>query len=276
MAGLNASGPERGPLPPDPRETFRCFWHGPPLTAYEVLSLRSVLAQGHRVVLYRYDPTLAVPEGVETGDANEILPTETVLSYRAGPGAGSYALHANLFRYALLARLGEWYIDTDVVMLKRQPPAVETFAAWQTAELAAVGVLRAPPGAALFEEALHRARALAPRAEWGETGPRLFTELLRAHGLTDRVWPQHSTYPLHWSEFLKFFLPDQREAIDARTAGSHFVHFWHEMIRRAGIPKDAAPPRGSWFDARFRQHGIAFPSADVLTVEFLRGLARSP
>lgn len=67
---------ERGP---PPRETFRCFWHGPALSAYEILPLKSILARGHRVVLYRYDRTLALPEGVEAGDAQEILPALQVM-----------------------------------------------------------------------------------------------------------------------------------------------------------------------------------------------------
>jgi hypothetical protein len=253
-------------------ETFRFFWHGSPLSPYEILSLKSFMAWGHRVVLYRYDRALALPEGVEAGDAQEILPATVVMRYGTGPGAGSYSLHANLFRYALLARLGGWYSDTDVVMLKPDPPAGSLFAAWETDTLASVGVVRAPAGAAFLDEALEEARVLLPRAAWGDTGPKLFTAVLRRYGLTGQVRPSHAAYPLHGTEFLKFFLPEERENIEQRAAQSHFVHFWHEMIRRAGIRKTAAPPAGSWFDAQFRRHGIAFPAGDALSADDLRCL----
>jgi len=256
-------------------ETFRFFWHGPPLGPYEILSFKSFMAWGHRVVLYRYDRALTLPEGVEAGDAQEILPATVVMRYGTGPGAGSYSLHANLFRYALLARLGGWYSDTDVVMLKPDPPAGPLFAAWETDTLANVGVVRAPAGAEFLEEALEEARVLLPRAAWGDTGPKLFTAALRRHGLTDQVRPRHAAYPLHGTEFLKFFLPEERENIERRAADSHFVHFWHEMIRRAGIHKTAAPPAGSWFDAQFRRHDITFPAGDALSAEYLRSLLPS-
>jgi hypothetical protein len=258
-------------------ETFRCFWHGPPLGPYEILSFKSILAWGHRVVLYRYDRTLALPDGVEAGDAQEILPAMQVMRYgaRAGRGAGSYSLHANLFRYALLSRLGGWYLDTDVVMLKARPPEGPLFAAWEDDALVNVAAVRAAAGAAFLDDALEEARVLLPRAAWGDTGPKLFTAVLRRHGLLGDVRPRQAAYPLRPTEYLKFFLPEEREAIEQRAADSHFVHFWHEMMRRAGIPKMAAPPPGSWFDAQFRKHGIAFPSGETLTADFLRSLPRA-
>ena len=55
-------------------ETIRGFWHGSPLSAYQVVSLRSVVAMGHRIELFTYDPGISVPDWVIRKDANEIWP----------------------------------------------------------------------------------------------------------------------------------------------------------------------------------------------------------
>jgi hypothetical protein len=36
-------------------QIFRTFWHGAPLSQYQVLCLRSFVARGHRVELFSYD-----------------------------------------------------------------------------------------------------------------------------------------------------------------------------------------------------------------------------
>jgi hypothetical protein len=83
-------------------DTFRGFWHGPPLSPYELLCMRSVVAQGSRFELFTYDPAILVPEWVCRRDAREILPTDHVMVYRTGRGVGSPALHSDLFRYEML------------------------------------------------------------------------------------------------------------------------------------------------------------------------------
>ena len=58
---------------------------------------------------------------------NEIWPTDHVLTYRNDISRGGFALHANLFRYAMLHRLGGWWIDQDVILLRQELPAQDIF-----------------------------------------------------------------------------------------------------------------------------------------------------
>jgi hypothetical protein len=57
---------------------------------------------GYPVEVFTYERNHGFPSWIIARDAGDILPTETVMVYRSGPGAGSPALHANLFRLLLL------------------------------------------------------------------------------------------------------------------------------------------------------------------------------
>jgi hypothetical protein len=107
----------------DEPDTVRSFWHGSLLNPYLLLCLRSFVRRGCRVEVFSYEADPGFPEWIVARDAREIVPAQSVLLYRKGPGAGSPALHANLFRFALLDRLGGWWIDTDIAMLRGLLPS---------------------------------------------------------------------------------------------------------------------------------------------------------
>ena len=85
-------------------EVIRSFWHGPPLNPYLLLCLGSFARRGYPVEVFTYERNHGFPSWIVARDAGDILPTESVMVYRNGPGAGSPALHANLFRLLLLDR----------------------------------------------------------------------------------------------------------------------------------------------------------------------------
>ena len=69
--------------------------------------------------LYVYGPVSNIPPGVELRDAEKILPAASVFTYsHEGAGRGSYAGFSNWFRYELLYRNGNIWIDLDVVCLQ--------------------------------------------------------------------------------------------------------------------------------------------------------------
>ncbi|MGK3945425.1 glycosyltransferase, partial [Streptomyces caeruleatus] len=102
------------------------FWVGPPLSAYEILSLKSFLSAGARVILYAYDKSLAVPDGVELRDAAEVLPLDIFNRYNSG-NAKAWARHSDLFRYVMLEKFGGWYADLDIVCLADALPQGEVY-----------------------------------------------------------------------------------------------------------------------------------------------------
>jgi hypothetical protein len=242
-------------------ETVRCFWHGSPLGPYHLMGMRSFVDQGHLVELFTYDPTIAVPDWIVRRDANEIWPTSHVLTYRHGLGQGSLALHSNLFRYAMLHRLGGWWIDHDVILLCHELPTQDIFFSLETCDPVRVtcSVLKFPAGHPALAEALARCVTAGESPLYGETGADLLTEVVAKHQLAGHGQAMETTYPLSALDVPAMFDPAQRDQLRARCAQSTFVHLFNETWRRAGIPNYLGPPAGSFIDEVLQSHGFEAP-----------------
>jgi hypothetical protein len=246
-------------------QEFRAFWSGPPLSAYEELSLTSLVRRGQRVLLYSYDRALRVPDGVELVDADEILPGGRAREFVYPSGERSPALHSDLFRYEALRRFGGWYVD--IVLLRDVPPAADIYIARQDDGLVNGAVMRFPSNAPMIAAAIEAAPALLNDPVWGAIGPALLTRLVKQHGMTGVVRPWSAAYPVRPTETCQLFLPEHREALERRTADADFVHLWNEIWRRVRIPKNYGPPEGSFLDALFRRFDIRFAPEARLSAE---------
>lgn len=82
----------------------RTFWRGSFLGPFQLLGPRGFVDRGHQVG--PYDCEVAVPDWIVRKDANEICPTDHIMRYQRDLDRGSFALHANLFHYAMLRKLG--------------------------------------------------------------------------------------------------------------------------------------------------------------------------
>jgi hypothetical protein len=254
------SAVERSPQ----RQEVRAFWTGPGLSLYEQLSLKSFVAAGARVLLYSYDKTIAVPDGVELADANEILPGR-IYHFQDASGGKSFALHSDLFRYVALERHGGWYADADIICLARQLPASETFIARETEKTINGAVMKFPPASPLMTEAIREARRLLPQTAKAVThearlmiGPPLLTRLMHEFSLTHLVRPRASAYEIGYDEIPTLFDPASCDRLHQRLGTSDFVHLWNEVWRWVRIPKNLGPPEGSFLDELFRRVDMTF------------------
>ena len=244
-----------------------CFWHGP-FSPYEALCLSSFVGAGIAVELFSEAPVAGLPAGVTRWNAREILDRDVAL-YRHEFDGPSPSLHSNHFRYALLEKLGGWWIDTDVMLMAASLPVTDIFLAWQSDHELNGSAMRFPPGHPLIKAARERTVAVLEDARWGDTGPRLLTELLPAYAPDIPIAPRESTYAIGADEFQKFLLPETCEEVETRTANSTFVHLWNEMWRKAGVPKNIAPPRGCWLDRMFERHQIPVVWSDRLDAGYV-------
>lgn len=237
-------------------ETVHSFWHGESLSAYQLLCLRSFAAHGYRIVLYRYDADLAVPDWLETKNAAEILPPDRVLRYSSSKGRGGVVAHTNLFRYALLHQLGGWWTDPDVLLLKADLPQTEMFfAASGQRDLVSTNLLKFPSRHPILADAIERPAALEA-AGLAQSGQPLLTALLKQRGLAQLCQPRALTTPIPWYEVDLLFDPDRAEEIRSRCADSLALDLHDEVWRGAGIPYDLAPPEHSFIDLAFRQYDV--------------------
>lgn len=254
-------------------ERCHSLWIGPRLGAVERACLRSVLAQGHPLTLWCYEPPDGAPGGVELADAASIVPEDRIVFHRGG----SAALFANRFRYELQRRgLGFW-IDCDVYLLRPLEGLGENVFGWAAPDHINTAVLRLradspllPPLLALFEERAvppwlpPRARAAAwwrltttgrtglSRMPWGSTGPLAFTWFAARAGLAAAARPPAFFYPRHWDD--AGWILDPRAALESVVVPeTRAVHLWNEIIK--GF-KDGPAPAGSFLE-RLQREGAA-------------------
>lgn len=99
------------------------LWIQGELSALELLTIKSFLANGFKFQLWTYMPkNINAPEGTIIEDANEIIPFDKVFSYNYinihGFGKGSYAGFSDIFRYKLLYENGGIWTDMDITCLQ--------------------------------------------------------------------------------------------------------------------------------------------------------------
>ena len=124
-------------------------------------------------------------------------PVKFSLTEMISAGA-AFALHANLFRYAMLHQLGGWWTDHDVVLLRRELPPQDFFFSLETHNPMRVtfSVLKFPAGHPALAEALARCVAVGDSPLYGETRTDLLTDVVAKHQLAHHGQAMETTYPL--------------------------------------------------------------------------------
>ena len=237
-------------------QLFQSFWWGESLSPYEWLSLKSFIDFGHRFDLYTFDHELVVPAQVHLRDATELASRDDFFVYEHGFGKGSPAAFANIFRYRLLAERGGWWVDMDVVCLTDTIPEYPQFVARQEEAIANNAVMRFERSHPVMRRCLECAITKGRSARWGDTGPKLLTQVLQELGAADRMFDSSICYPIHYNDALALLRPSQSERVMDRAAGSQFLHLWNEALRNAGVRKTYLPPRGSMLRRLVEQHQI--------------------
>ena len=275
-AALPAAGPGR-PL-------VQTLWIGPRLRWIERTALRSWLLNGWRVQLFVYDPPDGIPDGVEVMDASTVLPRSSVFTEgtHSGRHSGSLGAFSDRFRYALLARRGGFWSDTDIINLHRfEPDGLRLVAT----EAANVGMdtlngawLAAPSGDSLIGLLQARADVMVRDGcnSFGSIGPQLLCEMMAEHGPCGfNLLETAVIHPLSWSETRRWFDPADAVASDSRLAGAAGLHVFTETWRQIGVDMDAPPPPDSFIGravARIAAAPLPDPGGPPDAVRGLLGL----
>ncbi len=230
------------------------FHQGPPLNLWERCSLQSFADLGHDLVLFSYGK-LDVPQGVSLAPARDIIPEEKFRDF-IGRAPDQFAQFSDWFRYALLYRHGNWWVDTDVVCTTPSLPDDDVVFAkavgpgWLNG-----GVIKFPANHPLLADALDYCDS-----HWREVasshrsmlGPFLITELVDKYKLRDRV---QNLSPVRGKRVWDFGDPAKRDDVAALFAGCPVIHWWQWWFRAAGLPRDVLPPRDSFLAEHFLLHG---------------------
>lgn len=237
------------------RPLAQSLWIGKRLRWIERASIQSYLLNGWRYQLFVYDIPDNVPGGVELMDASAILPRGAVFREGAGSGMhrGSVGAFSDVFRYALLARRGGMWTDTDVINLDPFDPEGARFIATEVSDAGIVGtngaMMAAPAGCALQHTALDRAMALARRDDmhFARIGPELLAELIATDGLQGYdLLPVEFLNPIGWMDTGRLLDPFAEVARDPRLTTARNLHVYTETWRLIGLDLHARPTDGGF------------------------------
>lgn len=246
--------------------TIVSFWHGP-LSWLEILCITSFVRQGHRLEVYSYEPIEGLPDGAEWRDAAKVLPQEKLVFYK---GRGTPGVFSDHFRYAALkAGLGI-YADLDMYCVRPMAGPFDYLMAWERPGSVNGAVLYMAPDAPLLadlisvfevqkrpllephlpplrriEVAVRRVfgeRVTPEHMQYGATGPMALTHFVGQHGLTAKVLPATTFYPVPYEGIPALMQAgsDLDAAIKPETLG---IHLWRSQLTdrgRAGLPLPAA------------------------------------
>jgi hypothetical protein len=245
---------------------FASFWHGPELSPYEAASLRSVTAHGGTVSLYSYEPVEGLPAGVIAKDAREILPPDALNDFLI-KGVPSIARFSDYFRFAMLTRTGDIWIDTDMLLLRNLDlDAPGDLIGRSTADSLGTALLRLSATDPRLQQLLNRIEAMKRTdSRRSDTGPRLLTAV---YGM-DAGLPETLFYPVRVGDYYKVFLPRYLDECTEWCVNSYALHLWNHCLARMGMFKRIGPPAGSFLHQLFDGIGInglfrEFYPADVM------------
>jgi hypothetical protein len=251
-------------------QTVRTFWAGGAIGPYQLLGLRSFADRGHRVEVFTFDTGLKKPSWIRWRDAADIIPAERIV--RELSGSGQSAIHASLFRHALLHRHGGWWIDPDVMLLGTELPDSGMFIARsEGAQLVSTAAMKFPAGHAALAEVLFHSVAFDDTPEqWDRAGAALLAECLAADGLLEQCRPPKTVSPVSWRDVEMLFDPARAGMLEEKLEGGLFLDLHQEVWLRAGVPRTLGPPPGCYLDRLFERHEIGWPFAARIEYSDLR------
>lgn len=246
------------------------LWIGGDLGAMERASLNSMMRLGHDVTLYSYTPIKNAPYGIRLRDASEIMPADRILLYR-DKRKPSPALHANLFRYAMLNMTDAAWVDLDIVAVRPVPHA-DYLMGFETSSSVNNAVLRLPHSSPTLKQLLSftsESRGVPPHIQgarrikywvrtlgrgypieswaWGSTGPKALTMFLAQNSELHNALPKNVFYPIGVHDHDQFLEPGRWQLNDFPSE-TICLHLWGSRIRKTLAERyNGQVPRGSLY-----------------------------
>jgi len=228
------------------------FWAYGNLGAAFTQCILSFANKGFECNVWTYGSIADLPSEL-VKDAREIIPETDVFLNKQG----SYAGFSDLFRYAVLTKIGGLYSDTDVVCLTTpndlpKTPFLVTEKNGNSISINGNVLFNPlPEEGNLVDLALGYAEKFPKnKITWSEIGPWLLSGLVSMnpnHGFT--IYSPDFANPIGWQESPSKFLVDSEIPEKSR-----FVHLYNETWRRAGMDISANYPK-SFLISKLLNHG---------------------
>ncbi|MDX5350537.1 MAG: hypothetical protein LPJ95_07525 [Paracoccaceae bacterium] len=256
------------------------LWIGGKLSFLEELCLKSFVDAGHHTILFTYEGTENVPDGVELRDGAEIMPNPKIIRHSR---TGSPAPFADKFRYRMLAQLDRTiWADTDAYCCKPFVTSTGHFHGYEKEGEVNNGVLGLPKDsetlrallaftedeyaipewlpASVRQEYADAKAAGRPvssgEMSWGIWGPQALSHFLKKTGEIRHSMPQTALYPVPYSKRGLLAQPgaDLSEFITPETFSIHF--YGRRMRARLSERFGGVPRPRSLIGKLLKKHGI--------------------
>lgn len=236
------------------RHLFSTFWSGK-ISLREYVCINSFLVKSHNFCVYSYEELKNLPKGVKLKDAAEIVSKEEYLLYKERL-PNLWATFSDKFRYNLLYKKGGWWVDTDIICLKKEfdIKSEDTFICYQDNKELNNAVLKFPKGDAIMKFCVEHIKdwEIANNFEykklsWGEFGPPLVSKAVKSINRIDEAYSYKYAYPIQMKNTLDIFRKDKNKLTLNNLSDSYFSHLWNEILKRERIPKNYLGEKGSFW-----------------------------
>ena len=233
---------------------FSTFWSGK-ISLREYVCINSFLAKSHKYYIYSYEKLNGLPEGAELKNAEEIISKEEYLLYKEKL-PNIWATFSDKFRYNLLHKKGGWWVDTDIICLKKEIDikSDDTFICYYDNKELNNAVLKFPKGDRIMEYCVNYIKDWEivnnfeyKKFSWGEFGPPLVSKAVKSLNRLDEVYLYEYAYPIQMKDTLDIFKKNKHKVILKNLKDSYFSHLWNEILKRERIPKNYLGEKGSFW-----------------------------
>ena len=230
-------------------EIIQSLWIGPRLSNMEHLCIKSFIDLGHEFHLYTYDKVDNIPEGVIVKDGNEILPASEIYRYKSG----SVSAFSNLFRFTMLYKKGGYWVDTDLVCVKKfdfKEDYVFTSEPSEDYEREVInaGIIKCPKGSKVAFEGMliqwqHKEKIISGDITWS-SGPKTVQEVVFRNKLEKFVLPWKGICSCSWADTGSLIYPNNKYhkdvilKVDDIPENMYGIHLWNEVWRCNNFDKD--------------------------------------
>lgn len=257
---------------------IQSLWIGGDLSKVERLCIQSFIDHGHDFHLYAYEEIRNVPQGANILDARTIVPESKIFRYKEGWGKGSVSGFADLFRILLLQKNGGWWVDMDIICLKKFDFEADIiFCSSYEGEYGSCTnncVFKAPKNSLFLKYCINELGSLNLKTMgFGMAGPFLFQKAVKELRLENMVVPFYYFNPITWRNVGELILGEMstinrlkeivRPIIKPNTMigreinlKSYTVHFWNEVWRHNQFDKNRKYGSYSLFEQLKRKHQI--------------------
>ena len=248
-------------------EIIQSLWIGPRLSNMEYLCIKSFLDHGHEFHLYTYDKVDNIPEGCIVKDGNDILPSSEIYRYKSG----SVSAFSNLFRFTMLYKKGGYWVDTDLVCVKKfdfKEDYVFTSEPSEDYERQVInaGIIKCPKGSrAAFEGMLiqrkNKEKIISGEITWS-SGPKTVQEVVFRNNLQKYVLPWIGICSCSWADTKSLLYPNDKYnnkviiKIEDIPENMYGIHLWNEVWRCNNFNKDIKYDSNSLYEKLKEKHNI--------------------